>query len=283
MALKELPGVPNQNLLFGKAALTSFFRSGDTLPETEYVLKDLAIDGAKLAEYNKVCGFGLRDALPATYIHTLAGPVHLQLMTDPGFPFAATGLVHIRNQITQHRPVTTGEKLTITVKLADLRAHDKGTQFDVVASASVGGETVWDGVSTILKRGKSTTSSEGGAKAPKEAAAPQEPNAVWPLPGDLGWSYAGVSGDYNPIHLNPITAKLFGFPRNIAHGMWSKARCLAAFEGRLPEKFTVDVSFKLPILLPAKVAFTSTEAAGGFDFALTDARKGKPHLAGTIR
>ena len=36
-------------------------------------------------------------------------------------------------------------------------------------------------------------------------------------------------------------ARLFGFPRAIAHGMWTKARCLAALEGRLPDAYTVDV------------------------------------------
>ena len=73
---------------------------------------------------------------------------------------------------------------------------------------------------------------------------------TWKLPGDLGRRYAAVSGDHNPIHLYGLTAKAFGFPRQIAHGMWSKARCLAALDGRLPDAVTVEVAFK-PILSPA--------------------------------
>ena len=82
----------------------------------------------------------------------------------------------------------------------------------------------------------------------------------WRLPGDLGRRYAAVSGDHNPIHLYALTAKAFGFPRQIAHGMWSKARCLAALDGRLPDAVTVEVAFKKPVLLPGTVAFGSGRA-----------------------
>ena len=36
--------------------------------------------------------------------------------------------------------------------------------------------------------------------------------------------------------------------------MWSKARCLAALENRLPDAYTVEVAFKLPVPLPSTVA-----------------------------
>ena len=75
---------------------------------------------------------------------------------------------------------------------------------------------------------------------------------------------------------------MFGFPRAIAHGMWTKARCLAAFEGRLPDAYTVDVAFKLPVLLPAKVGFTAQERGKGWGFSLSDAKSSKPHLTGVI-
>ena len=103
---------------------------------------------------------------------------------------------------------------------------------------------------------------------------------VWKLPGDLGRQYAAVSGDHNPIHLYPITAKALGFPRQIAHGMWTMARCVAALENRLPDAVRVDVAFKKPVLLPGSVAFGSTPVDGGFAFSLTSPKDGAPHLAG---
>ena len=81
--------------------------------------------------------------------------------------------------------------------------------------------------------------------------------AHWRLPDDLGRRYAAVSGDHNPIHMHGLTAKAFGFPRAIVHGMWTKARCLASL--RLPDAYAVDVRFKKPILLPSKVTFGETE------------------------
>ena len=84
---------------------------------------------------------------------------------------------------------------------------------------------------------------------------------TWRLGGDLGRRYAAVSGDHNPIHLYALTAKALGFSRQIAHGMWSKARCVAALENRLPDAVTVDVAFKTPIFLPGTVAFASKVTA----------------------
>jgi acyl dehydratase len=99
------------------------------------------------------------------------------------------------------------------------------------------------------------------------------------VPLRAGTDYADISGDHNPIHTSRIGARLFGFPRPIAHGMWSKARCLAALEGRLPAEYTVDVTFKQPILLPARVSFHAAPAGTGWEFRVDS---GRPHLAGVV-
>jgi acyl dehydratase len=113
---------------------------------------------------------------------------------------------------------------------------------------------------------------------------------TWRLSGDLGRRYAAVSGDHNPIHLYPLTAKALGFPRQIAHGMWSLARCVAALENRLPDAVTVEAAFKKPIFLPGTVAFGQEPVRGGTGgtddgivFALTSPKSGAPHLVGRIQ
>lgn len=80
--------------------------------------------------------------------------------------------------------------------------------------------------------------------------------------------------------MNPLIARLFGFKRAIAHGMWLKARCLAAFEGKLPDALTADVEFKSPLLLPSTVAFSSARDGHGWQFAVSHASSGRPHLSG---
>ena len=126
------------------------------------------------------------------------------------------------------------------------------------------------------------STSRGRLDQPEDATfeQPESTGTSWQLGGDLGRRYAAVSGDHNPIHLYGLTAKAFGFPRQIAHGMWSKARCLAALDGRLPEAVTVDVAFKKPVLLPGRVLFASARRDGGYAFALSRPRDGKPHLLG---
>ena len=44
----------------------------------------------------------------------------------------------------------------------------------------------------------------------------------------LPFRYAGASGDFNPIHLDPELAKAVGFPSNILHGLWSMAQVAVA-------------------------------------------------------
>ncbi|MEA2124803.1 MAG: hypothetical protein QOI80_1585 [Solirubrobacteraceae bacterium] len=265
---------------YAKAAvkLVPFVGGGDALPDEEKTLEGAEIDRERLTAYQRVCGFGVEDTLPATYLHMLAFPLSMELMTRLDFPFGVIGMVHIENEIEHLRPVDAGERFDLSVRTADLRDHDRGRQFDVVAAADVAGETVWRSRSTYLHR-------EGGGDGDKKSGGrsePPPPSAIWKVPGDQGRRYAAVSGDNNPIHLYPLTARLLGFPKPIAHGMWVKARCLAALDGHLPDAYTVNVRFKLPMLLPAKAGFATWTGADGREFAVHDARSGKPHASGTV-
>jgi acyl dehydratase len=206
----------------------------------------------------------------------------MDLMTRLSFPFGVIGLVHVANEVNVLRPLTAADVFDLTVRTADLRDHERGRQFDVVAEATIAGEPVWHSTSTYLHR---EGSGGGGGDKPerKPKAAPAEGASIWKVPGDIGRRYAAVSGDRNPIHLHPLTAKLFGFPSAIAHGMWVKARCLAALDGHLPaDGYTVGVRFKLPMTIPAKAAFRSWPEGDGRAFSVTDARSGKPHVDGTL-
>src|SRR3954452_4319596 len=276
--MRELGSSPSMKLLYPKALGGAVVPGGGghEPPGEELVLRDVAIDRGRLDDYCRVCTFEIRDTLPATYPHLLAFPLSMQLMTDRSFPFSVMGLVHIENRIEQLRPIGVDEHLDVTVAARDLRPHDKGRQFDLVAEATAGGETVWRSASTYLKRGGGGEG--GGSKEAGDREPPPEPAAVLKVPGDIGRRYGAVSGDRNPIHLHPLSARLFGMSRPIAHGMWLKARCLALLEGTLPDAYAVEVAFKLPVPLPGKVSFSSDQGR----FFLHDAKNEKPHLAGAV-
>jgi hypothetical protein len=254
-------------------------RRGTALPDRTVIRREAVIDREHLVRYDQVCGFRLTDALPATYPHVLAGPLAMRLMSAPDFPFPLAGLVHVANRITVRRPIDAGSRLDLSVRAADLRPHDRGQQFDVISSATVDGEEAWRGVSTYLRKDRPGEGAGSRGDRPPGPAA----TARWRVPVRVGRDYAAVSGDRNPIHTSQLGARLFGFPRPIAHGMWTKARCLAALDGRLPPTYSVDVAFKLPILLPATVDFAAARTAGGgWDFTLRAADSGRPHLTGSV-
>jgi acyl dehydratase len=275
MVRAALPVLPGVNQLPGIA------KKGGPLPE-DLVLErhEVAIDRGHVAAYSEVCGFEPRQSLPLTYPHMLAFGLHMQIMTDGSFPYPAIGTVHVGNTIHQHRPIGFAERLDVTAQAVDLRPHQKGKVFDLVTTVRSGEETVWESTSNYLRVGKRNDGVNPG-REPLEVV--PGTGQVWKLPANLGRRYASVSGDHNPIHLYPVTAKAFGFPRQIAHGMWSKARCVAAIDSRLPDDVTVEVEFKKPILLPGKVAFGSRLVGGGVDFSLTRPKDGKPHLVGRAR
>jgi hypothetical protein len=265
--------------MYGRIALDTALgplrRRPGELPDRELTREGVTIDRDALAAYDRVCGFRLADTLPATYPHILAFPLAMELMAAGDFPFGVLGLVHIANVIEQLRPLDAAEPLALRVRAEHLAQHARGRTVDIVAEASVDGEVAWRDRSTYLHR------ESGGSKGARDGEPPAA-QAEWAVPGDTGRRYAAVSGDRNPIHLHSVPARLLGQKGAIAHGMWSKARCLAALESHLPDAYTVEVAFKLPILLPAKVAFSTWMDDTERRFALHDARSGKPHLEGGI-
>jgi len=281
-ARAALPMIP------GASLLPFVPGGGGEIPDgLDLELTGVRAEAADVSAYAKVCGFALRDTLPPTYPHMLAFPLHMAVMSDGSFPFGAVGLVHVENSITQKRPIGIDEEMTIRVRPTKLQRHPKGKTFSLETEVLVDGEVVWESTSTMLRRGGGSSNGKGkSAKQGKsfeslDADAPS--SAEWKLPGDLGRRYAGVSGDRNPIHMHSLTAKPLGFPGAIAHGMWSKARALAQLESELPDSFEVEVRFRKPVLLPARVLFAEHNEGEEILFAVRDARKGTPHLDGHVQ
>jgi acyl dehydratase len=260
---------------------------GEDVPDLELSLPGVRPDADAVAAYSKVCGFALRDHLPPTYPHVLAFPLHLAVMADGSFPFGAVGLVHVENRIVQQRPIGLGEELKLCVRPTALQPHKRGQTFSLLTEAWAGDEKVWESTSTMLRRQNPADGPQSEQIGRSEAHRPEgpelTPSAEWRLGGDLGRRYAGVSGDRNPIHMHALTAKPLGFPSAIAHGMWTKARCLAALEGRLPDAFAVEVHFRKPIRLPGKVEFLSDAGNEEIHFAVREAERHTPHLDGRIQ
>jgi len=297
-ATRHLSGPPNTlglslraalPLVPGASRLPFVAGGGRQVPDVKLELDGERLDHARLTAYERVCEFPQQRAetLPVTAPHLLAFPLHMALMTDGAFPFGAVGLVHLRNRIQAKRPIGVGEPLDIAVNATPISAHPRGLTFTIVTTAASRGEVVWEERSTMLHRDESRASSHrnGAGSGGGQRATAREPTetARWQLAEDLGRRYGSVSGDRNPIHMHALSARLFGFPRAIAHGMWTKARCLAELEPSLPDAYSVEVTFRKPILLPGEVAFATAVADGRTEFEVRSVKdREKVHLEGTV-
>ncbi|MDR3399734.1 MAG: MaoC/PaaZ C-terminal domain-containing protein [Pandoraea sp.] len=247
------------------------------LPPLAFERRNIALDANDIARYARLCGFSDAHGVPPTWPHLLAFPLHMLLMTDRAFPFAMLGMVHLANRIRQHTALAAGDRLDLDVRCGPLYAHDKGQVFTVLTTARRDGDVVWSGESLYLRTG--VRDALGPAYRAELSANPSLAKAAtWQVPGDLGRQYARVSGDYNPIHLWPMTAKLFGFPRPIIHGMWSFARTLAAVLPVDASRVDLLVEFKTPLLLPGEATLWRDSQSNVFE--LRDAAGTVPHLRG---
>jgi acyl dehydratase len=271
-----------KNMLRAAAGALPFVPRSDSLPTRTLNVDELPIDRTNVAEYASVTGLRYGDAVPLTYPFALTFPTVMSLVTGFDFPFAAMGSVHIENHITQYRPIKVTDTVNIEVHAENLREHRKGLLVDLVSDVSVGNEVAWHQVTTFLHQQRTSLSDEPKPPPEKQAKLPAPKAIVRISPGQIR-RYASIGGDHNPIHTNPIGAKLFGFPTVIAHGMFSAAAVLANLEAALPDAVTYSVRFGKPVLLPASAGLYVNQVQDGWDLSLRNIAKGYPHLTGTLR
>ena len=275
----EVSGTPNMSGLYTKAA-TRRKVTGTTLP-TVGLRQSLQVDQQRLAAYRKVCGFVDNGLLPPTYPHVMAFALQMQLLTDRDFPFPLLGLVHLSNRIRVLRPMGGVGQVRASVNVESLNAHPKGAVFSLVTRLDDQLGPLWEAESEMLCKGVQL---DGALVEPQEQERPALTEvAHWSAPADIGRQYAKVSGDYNPIHLSGISARLFGFPTAIAHGLWNKARTLAALDNHLPEaNLEIDVTFKKPVRLPSEVTLLASAAGSSGHLRLVGAGE-LEHMVGSWR
>jgi hypothetical protein len=261
----ELPAPPALSALYLRAALRRSV-TGASLPELG-VRSQVTVDPKHLARYRQICGFADDHLLPAAYPHIMAFGLQMQLLTDKRFPLPLLGLVHLENHIRVLRPLDGLGPFIVSVQGQNLQPHAKGATFSLITQLHDPLGLVWEGDSRILCRALRL----GGKPFEREAetSLAQTTLANWQAPADIGRRYARIAGDYNPIHMFDAAAKLFGFPRAIAHGLWNKGRALAELGTRLPTAgYAVSVRFQKPVLLPADVHLLASEPGASGQFSL---------------
>ncbi|MFZ4481578.1 MAG: MaoC family dehydratase [Rhodoferax sp.] len=252
------------------------------LPKVELALPRVLLDAQHIARYRQLCGFNDAQGVPLIYPQLLTFPLVTAYVISPACPWPALGTVHLANAITQQRALSAGDEVRVELASGDLFSHDKGQVFTLKLRILRGGELVWSATQSLLRVGVQQTfgtpyTSQIGSDAALSCQAEFSAGA------DIGRRYGAVSGDRNPIHMSVLTARLFGFKRAIAHGMWTSARALSCLLPSEPlEQAALAVEFKTPLLLPGRASLWSTRSSRGALFEVRDPTGQRPHLRGQL-
>ncbi len=261
-------------------------RSGDSsiIPNIVVRKSEFNFSKSKIDYFTDLVGFKKDSTLvPSLYIHLLGFNLQSFLILHKDFPFPAMGMVHISNKVIQHRPFTLNEIDKVEAYFENPKKHNRGVVFTVVSKVfDKNGVVIGENHAEQLKIiGKGESS---GIKKQFEALTGKSFN--WEFESNIGRRFSTISGDINPIHLFPITAKLFGFKRHIAHGMYSCSRALATIDKELSNvnSYEYYTEFKQPIFLPGNGVFTiSKKSDQELTFELVNAEKNKPHVNGYFK
>lgn len=226
--------------------------------------------------YQEITSWGESQIHPV-YPYALLTDLHLQLVSDVGFPYSAFGILHRREEITLLKSLGPGE-WAFSCQLLDLNDQEGELTFKIRSELSINGELCWVSQTYAIKRQTKR------AKHLKKQDNVISDITPWlkesrELPCSLGLRYGLLSGNIDPIHIHPLSAKLMGHPTSIMHGMWGVAYSCSLFqrEGHnVSLGNSISIKFISPIYLPREISYFSSENAQYF--GLYNAERSRPHL-----
>jgi len=230
------------------------------LIQASYRLDRIDIDHVQ--RYSNAFGFP-PGPVPLTYLYLLAQRAQLATMLDRAIPFRIVGLIHVSNELAMHYEVRTDAPLVLVTTLSmPERAVNGAIECVLETVASADGQTVFTCTSRyLIKRGQRAKH----ASASPSVAPMGDVVGEWVVAADAGRRYATLSGDWNPIHLWPWSARLMGMHAPIIHGMETMARVCAAFEQSANRRVTsLACRFKRAVPLGASATLIACEVPGSF-------------------
>ncbi|HEX6122641.1 MAG TPA: MaoC/PaaZ C-terminal domain-containing protein, partial [Ktedonobacterales bacterium] len=150
---------------------------------------------------------------------------------EAGLDVQKTQVLHGEQEYTYARPLSVGEALVVRHAIASIRQSGRGGMAIMTLEQRCEtntGERVVTGKATVIVRDTPPEAAAAAAVgAPAKRAAEPAGEAIPALTKHVTQeqidAYAEVSGDHNPIHVNPEAARAVGLEGTIAHGMLSMA------------------------------------------------------------
>jgi (3R)-3-hydroxyacyl-CoA dehydrogenase / 3a,7a,12a-trihydroxy-5b-cholest-24-enoyl-CoA hydratase / enoyl-CoA hydratase 2 len=167
------------------------------------------------ANFRALPTFGVVPALKLVFEMAKKGE------TAPGMNYGFDRILHGEQYTEVKRPLPAHAKLTHKAKVKDI--FDKGKGAVVVTAITSydedGNELVYNELSTFV-RGAGGWGGERGPSTEINVAPDRKPDAVVTEKISDGQALLyRLSGDINPLHVDPAFAKAFGFTRPILHGL----------------------------------------------------------------
>ena len=259
----------------------------ESLEPVMYVRPAVSLDTRAMAAYAQVCAGTPDQGVPLLYPQMLTFPLAMAYFASSYCPWPAMGTVHLANSVQQHAPLHASDVLRVEMQTGQLLAHDKGQVFKLAFRVLKDDQLLWEATQTLLRLGVKNPVGPAYASALNNDH-PLSLQTSFVADSGIGRRYGRISGDLNPIHLSALSARMFGFRRAIAHGMWTQARALSAMLPRQAiAQAQVHVEFKTPLFLPARPTLWTTRAIEGdlshnALFEVRNAKGDKPHLRASL-
>jgi len=223
-----------------------------------------------------------KDQIPLCFPEVVTLPLVSQIVISNYFPLSPLGLIHIKNIIRQYRKIPTNQELLFKTFVSESRDVEKGIEVDFTTQILNESEIIWECVAVLLSRKKYKKKDN-----PPPLKEYQEKQMI-KVEKDIGVKYAQVSGDYNPHHLYGWSAKILGYKKPIAHGMWTLQQAITTIyeNEKMDFPYQVKADFKCPLYLPSDVMveWNSKSVDGKIAFSVTSNANNEklPHLIGEI-
>ena len=221
------------------------------------------------------------EFLPFLYFHIVGFRLHMALLTHPAFPVPIWRMLQVRNRLVQHRRLRRSASVDFELRLAAVRVFDKGMEADVSMSIHESGALAWESINTFYARGTFGTATARREPSPAGAGGPAI--ATWLTPTHGALRFAGLTGDYNGLHLSDFYARRLGFGRASLHPQRVLGACLA----RLPPldeaaPCRMEAWIKGPVAYGVAVSLRASAQPAGHDFALWSELDPRPAIVAQV-
>jgi hypothetical protein len=262
----------------------SRFTSAEKVPVIHASRSSLRITERHLRDFYEICHLSALPFLHILYPLTLCYPYMMRILCRREMPFSLFKILNTRTSITMFRGIRSEEVFDIDCYNAPVRIISKGLEADIVSEVRVGGEKVWQNITTYFLRG-GFGQGEKSYTLPRLAPIVDAPVIKeWYLPAEDRFRFARVSGDTNGLHYGALYARMQGFKRDFAQPIRIVAECVSSLPDLGMEKaLRLDFFLKGPVYYESTLVLKNKKIGNMNRFDLYCAGNTKPCISGELR